>query len=278
MLEELERRNFSQNTTRTYVRIVEDFARYFHRQPDQLGPEHIREYQAHLFRQRKLAAHTVTQHVAAIRFLFVKTLKKSWSVAATPYPKRAVRLPAILSQDEVACLIDAALNPFHRVLLMTLYATGVRRAELTHLKISDIDSQRMVIHIQGGKGRKDRDVMLSPKLLEALREHWRGLRRKPRVWLFPGNRWHTGDQPIHTNVGPPRSGENHDLSAPFPAPSQRHRESAGCAAAEGRADTRRVDVPAATGGGRSHPRRGKHIHRAEPQVAHVAARESLAGD
>jgi site-specific recombinase XerD len=83
---------------------------------------------------------------------------------------------------------------------MTLYATGVRRAELTHLKISDIDSQRMVIHIQGGKGRKDRDVMLSPKLLEALRQHWRGLRRKPRVWLFPGNRWHTGDQPIHTNV------------------------------------------------------------------------------
>jgi integrase/recombinase XerD len=200
MLEELDRRNFSQNTTRTYVRIVEDFARYFHRQPDQLGPEHIREYQAHLFCQRKLAANTVTQHVAAIRFLFVKTLKKPWSVAETPYPKRAVRLPAILSQDEVACLIDAALSPFHRVVLMTLYATGVRRAELTHLKISDIDSQRMVIHIQGGKGRKDRDVMLSPKLLEVLREHWRGLRRKPRVWLFPGNRWHTGDQPIHTNV------------------------------------------------------------------------------
>ena len=175
MLEVLERRNFSQNTTRTYVRIVEDFARYFHRQPDQLGPEHIREYQAHLFRQRKLAANTVTQHVAAIRFLFVKTLKKPWSVAETPYPKRAVRLPAILSQDEVACLIDAALNPFHRVLLMTLYAAGMRRAELTHLKISDIDSQRMVIHIQGGKGRKDRDVMLSPKVLEALRQHWRAL-------------------------------------------------------------------------------------------------------
>ena len=165
MLEELERRNFSQNTTRTYIRIVEDFARYFHRQPDQLGPEHIREYQAHLFRQRKLAANTVTQHVAAIRFLFVKTLKKLWSVAETPHPKRAVHLPAILSQDDVACLIDAALSPFHRVVLMTLYATGVRRAELAHLKISDIDSQRMVIHVQGGKGRKDRDVMLSPKVV-----------------------------------------------------------------------------------------------------------------
>src|SRR5713226_2814818 len=102
-------------------------------------------------------------------------------ISPTRHPKRAVRLPAILSQDEVACLIDAALNPFHRVVLMTLYATGVRRAELTHLKISDIDSQRMVIHIRGGKGRKDRDLMLSPKLLEALREHWRGLRRKPAI-------------------------------------------------------------------------------------------------
>ncbi len=78
---------------------------------------------------------------------------------------------------------------------MTLYATGVRRAELTHLKVSDIDSQRMVIHVRGGKGRKDRDVMLSPKLLEELREHWRRFQRKPSTWLFPGNRWHTGDTP-----------------------------------------------------------------------------------
>ncbi len=84
--------------------------------------------------------------------------------------------------------------------LMTLYATGGRRAELTHLRVSDIDSQRMVIHVQGGKGRKDRDVMLSPKLLEALREHWRGLQHKPSAWLFPGNRWHTGDRPIDTNM------------------------------------------------------------------------------
>src|SRR6202035_5283471 len=87
---------------------------------------------------------------------------------------------------------------YHRTLLMTLYATGVRRAELTHLKVSDIDSQRMVIHVQGAKGRKDRDVMLSPKLLETLRGHWRGLRHKPSAWLFPGNRWHTGDTPITT--------------------------------------------------------------------------------
>lgn len=200
MLEELERRNFSQSTTRTYIRTVEDFARYFHRRPDQLGPAHIREYQAYLFTKRKLAANTVIQRLAALRFFFIKTLRKPWSVADTPYPKKTFRLPLILSQEEVAQLINAAETPFHRMLLMTAYATGLRRAELAHLKVSDIDSPRMVIHVQGGKGRKDRDVMLSPKLLEELRAYWRGLRRPPKVWLFPGNRWHTANHPITTKV------------------------------------------------------------------------------
>jgi site-specific recombinase XerD len=148
-----------------------------------------------------LAPNTVALHLAALRFFYTKTLKKSWSIAETPYPKRARRrLPGILSQQEVAQLIDAALNPFHRTVLMMLYATGVRRAELTHLKVTDVDSQRMVVHIKGGKGRRDRDVMLSPKLLEELREHWRRLRRKPRLWLFPGNPDHCGDQPIDTKT------------------------------------------------------------------------------
>jgi len=200
MLEELERRNFSQSTTRTYIRTVEDFARYFHRRPDQLGPAHIREYQAYLFTKRKLAANTVIQRLAALRFFFIKTLRKPWSVADTPYPKKTFRLPLVLSQEEVARLIAAAETPFHRMLLMTAYATGLRRAELAHLKVSDIDSPRMVIHVQGGKGRKDRDVMLSPKLLEELRAYWRGLRRPSKVWLFPGNRWHTADHPITTKV------------------------------------------------------------------------------
>jgi len=165
-----------------------------------LGPGHIREYQAHLFSKKKLKPGTVTQRLAALRFFYIKTLKKAWSIAETPYPKKALRLPTILSQEEVARLIDAARTPHQRILLMTLYATGVRRAELARLKLSDIDSQRMVIHVQGGKGRKDRDVMLSSKLLEELREHWRRLRRKPSTWLFPGNRWHTGDHPIDTKV------------------------------------------------------------------------------
>ncbi len=119
-------------------------------------------------------------------------------MAETPYPKKVLHLPMILSQEEVGRLINSALTPFHRIVLMTLYATGVRRAELARLKIRDIDSQRMVIHIQGGKGRRDRDVMLSPKLLEALRQYWRGLKRKPSTWLFPNN--HHTDTPIDSKV------------------------------------------------------------------------------
>jgi integrase/recombinase XerD len=178
MLEELQRRHYSEATTRYYIRKVEAFARYFRCSPDRLGPQHIREYQAYLFTKRKLSPGSVTNHLCALRFFFIQTLKKLWSIADTPYPKKTHRLPTILSQEEVAQLIDAACTPFHRTLLMTLYATGVRNAELTRLKISDIDSRRMVLHIQGGKGRQDRDVMLSPVLLDELRAHWRRLRKK----------------------------------------------------------------------------------------------------
>jgi integrase/recombinase XerD len=200
MLEELQRRHFSENTIRCYIRSVEDFARRFSCSPDRLGPRHIREYQAELLTKRKLTANTVAQRLAALRFFYLKTLKKSWNISETPYPKKGHRLPTMLSPEEVARLIDAADTPYHRTLLMTLYGIGVRRAELTHLKVTDIDSQRMVVHVQGGKGRKDRDVMLSPKLLQELREHWRRLRPKPSQWLFPGNRYHSGDQPISTKV------------------------------------------------------------------------------
>src|SRR2546425_10748996 len=200
MLEELQRRNYAETTIDCYIHAVEDFSRHFHCSPDRLGPRHIREYQAALFQKRKFSPNTVSQHLAALRFFYVKTLKKAWSITETPYPKKAVHLPTILSQEEVARLIDAALTPYHRTLLMALYATGLRRAELARLKVSDVDSQRMVIHVQGGKGRKDRDVLLSPKLLDELREHWRRLKRKPRVWLFPGNRHHSSDQPIDTKT------------------------------------------------------------------------------
>jgi integrase/recombinase XerD len=200
MLEELRRRNYSDSTIRAYLRTVEHFAGYFRCPPNQLGLEHLRQYQAAMFTKWKLAPNTVTQRLAALRFFYIQVLKRGWSAAETPYPKKVLHLPHVLSQEEVARLIDAAEMPFHRILLMTLYATGARRAEVAHLKVSDIDSRRMVVHIRGGKGRKDRDVMLSPTLLDALRMYWRGLRRKPTDWLFPGNRWHTASRPVTTKV------------------------------------------------------------------------------
>jgi Phage integrase, N-terminal SAM-like domain len=144
MLEELERRNYAQTTIDCYIRTVEPFSRYFHRSPEQLGPQHIREYQAALFKKWKLAPNTVNQRLAALRFFYIQTLKRAWSVAETPYPKKVLKLPIILSQEEVARLINSALTPFHRIVLMTLYATGVRRAELARLKISGYG----VIHIK----------------------------------------------------------------------------------------------------------------------------------
>src|SRR3954447_2983150 len=200
MVEELERRNYAESTKRAYVQTIEDLARYFKRPPDQLEPEHIRQYQAYLFRDRKLSPNTVNQRTGALRFFFITVLRKSWSIAETPYPRRNFRLPKVLSQQQVAKLIESATTPFYRIILMMLYATGLRRAELSHLKVSDIDSERMVIHVKGGKGHKDREVMLSPKLLDELRLYWRSLRRKPRTWLFPGNRWHTGERPMDTKV------------------------------------------------------------------------------
>src|SRR5437867_10975107 len=153
MLEELQRRNFSEDTTRHYIRTVEDFARHFNRPPDRLGLRHIREYQAELFQKRKVSAGTVANRLAALRFFYIKTLKKAWSIAETPYPKKTHRLPTILSQKEVEQLIHAARSQRERILLMTLYATGARNAELTHLKATDIDSQRMVVHFLSGNGR-----------------------------------------------------------------------------------------------------------------------------
>src|SRR5712671_6209078 len=200
MLEELQRRNYAETTINSYLRTVEEFSRRFHCSPDRLGPRHIREYQAELFQKRKFSPSTVAQRLAALRFFYTKTLKKVWSIEETPYPKKTLHLPTILSQEEVAQLIDAARPPFHRTLLMTLYATGLRRAELARLKVTDIDSRRMVVHVQGGKGRQDRDVMLSPKLLGELRQHWHRLKPKPRELLFPGNRHHNSDRPITTKV------------------------------------------------------------------------------
>jgi len=199
MLDELQRRNYAQSTVRSYVRAIDEFATYFHRPPDQIGPDHIRQYQAHLFRDRKLAPGTVEQCGAALRFFFVKTLGRPYLPDHIPLPKRQRPLPTILSQEEVQRLIDSAKNLMHRAMLMTLYGTGVRRAELCRLKVADIDSQRMLIHVYQGKGGRDRDVLLSPKLLATLREYWRWM--KPKTYLFPGmvDNWRA-DVPIKQKI------------------------------------------------------------------------------
>ena len=199
MLDELERRNYSSNTVRSYLHAVEEFARHFGRSPEQLGPDHVREYQVHLFRDRKLSARTIAGQTAALRFLFVKTLRRPYLPDAVPFPKHSRRLPTVLSQEEIARLIDASGNLMHRAMLMTLYATGVRRAELCRLKVADMDSERMVLHIHQGKGGRDRDLPLSPKLLATLREYWRWM--KPKTYLFPGmeNNWRA-DVPVTTKV------------------------------------------------------------------------------
>src|SRR5258708_39435151 len=199
MLEELQRRNYSHRTSKTYIRIVAEFAKHFHQPPNKLGPEQIRQYQAYLFQTKKLAPATVSQYVSALRFLFVKTLRRHFLAEHIPFPKSPRRLPIILGPEEVTQLINSTRNLYHRTLLMTLYSTAMRRSELCHLKVSDIDSQRMMIRINQGKGRHDRDVPLSPKLLETLRVYWRWM--KPRTYLFPGTvKGMRADLPITPNI------------------------------------------------------------------------------
>ena len=183
MLEELQRRNYSAITTRNYLRVVADFAKHFGKSPDKLGLNELRTYQAYLLRERKLTPGTVINQVAALRFFFVKTLKRHQFRDFLPYPQDQRRLPTVLSQEEVSRLINAAGTLFRRTLLMTLYGTGMRRSELAHLKVGDIDSQRMIIRVVAGKRSKDRDLPLSPALLQTLREYWRW--RKPKLYLFP---------------------------------------------------------------------------------------------
>ena len=199
MLEELQRRNYSQTTVTSYVKIVAAFAKHFDHPPDRMGPEQIRAYQVYLINERKLNARTVGHHTAALRFFYCKTLKRAYPIEEVPYPKAPRRLPTILTQDEAIRLIDSASNLFHRAMLMTVYSTGMRRAEMCNLKVEDLDSDRMLIHIRQGKGRRDRDVPLSPKLLDTLREYWRWM--KPKTYLFPGTvNGSRADKPITPKV------------------------------------------------------------------------------
>jgi site-specific recombinase XerD len=191
MDDELRLRGYSANTRRAYLRCVHDFVRYFMRPPDQLTREHIHRYQLHLARERQLSSSAFNQAVCALRFFYRDVLKKAWDVRQIPYQKTGHRLPEILSPEEVAALFRATGNLKHRALLMTIYAGGLRVAEVTHLRVTDVDPQRMVIRIEQGKGRKDRYVMLSPYLLAVLRQYCAAVH--PTTLLFPSR---GGERPL----------------------------------------------------------------------------------
>jgi integrase/recombinase XerD len=187
MLEDMQVRNFSPHTQRWYVQQVSQFARYCQESPDRLGQDEIRGYQLYLTNDRKLAVSSVLLAVAALRFLYTVTLKKDWRIEdIIPAPKKPQRLPIVLSPDEVLQFLDCVAGLKHRAILTTCYAAGLRISEVLHLRPTDIDSRRMVIRVDQGKGQKDRYVILSLKLLELLRTWWR--MERPTPWLFPGDR------------------------------------------------------------------------------------------
>jgi integrase/recombinase XerD len=186
MIEDMQVRNLAPHTQRAYLQYVSQFARCFRKSPDLLGPAEIRAFLLYLTRDRRLAPSSVGVAVAAIRFLYKVTLQRRWNVDdVVPTGRRTQTLPVVMSPEEVGEFLDAVESLKHRVILTVCYAAGLRISEAVHLTPGAIDSRRMTIRVEQGKGRKDRYVMLSPKLLEILREYYRRVR--PKEWLFPGD-------------------------------------------------------------------------------------------
>ena len=186
MTEDMQVRNLSPLTVGTYVQQVSLFARYFNRSPELLGPEEIRSYQVYLTNEKKLAPGSILIATAALRFLYRVTLHRDWNMDdIIPAPKKPQKLPIILSPEEVVHFLGCVDSLLHRTILTTCYGAGLRISEAIRLLPAHIDSQRMVIRVEQGKGQRDRYTMLSPRLLEVLRDWWRV--KKPPTWLFPGD-------------------------------------------------------------------------------------------
>ena len=185
MLEDMRIRNLAVNTQEAYVQQVSLFARYFNQSPERLGPEQIRAYQVYLTTEKKLAAGSILIAVSALRFLYKVTLKKDWTFdAIIPAPQKPQTLPVVLSPEEVLQFLACVASRKHRAILTTCYGAGLRVSECIALTVPAIDSKRMVVRVEQGKGMKDRYVMLSPKLLAILRQWWQV--ERSRHWLFPG--------------------------------------------------------------------------------------------
>jgi site-specific recombinase XerD len=191
MIDDMRIRNLSPRTIKTYVKNVSMFARHFRISPERLGPEEIRTYLLHLI-DNGYSRSSVVQHVCSLRFLYHITLQRPWRDVALPIPKKQRLLPVVLSKAEVGAFLDGAVSIKQRAFCMTTYATGLRVSECCNLLPADIDSKRMVVRVRQGKGRKDRYVPLSPKLLGLLRQYWKAFR--PKCCLFEGQ---IPGQPIH---------------------------------------------------------------------------------
>ena len=186
MLEDLQIRHYSPTTIRLYLYAVRAFAKHFGKPPDQLGAEHIRRYQLFLTKEKKVSTSSYVLVVCALRFFYTHTLRRKVAIERIPFPRRERKLPPILSRAEVQALLEAPRDLRHRAMLAILYGSGLRVSEVSRLKVADIDSARNVLWVRSGKGRRDRQALLPPKLRELLRCYWRS--RRPTEWLFPGAR------------------------------------------------------------------------------------------
>jgi integrase/recombinase XerD len=186
MLEDLRIRNYAPTTVECYVRSVAEFAKHFHKAPDQLGPEEVRSWQLFLLNEKRVKPSTYVQAICGLRFFYSHTLNRKVDIERIPLPRREKRLPLILSREEVKALMTAPKNLAHRAMLATLYGAGLRVSEATNLNVQDLDRSLGVIWVRGGKGRKDRQVKLCEPLREVLVAYWR--RKRPTSWLFPGNK------------------------------------------------------------------------------------------
>ncbi len=191
-IEDLQLKHFAPSTIKVYVQAVSAFARYFGRSPEALGFEHVREYLLYLTQQCGLSRGTYIVQLAALRHLYHVTLRQPGQLDALPIKNREHKLPVVLSQDEVRRLLLVTTNLKHKALLMVAYDSGLRLSELRHLRVEDVDSNRMTMRVRLGKGQKDRYARLTPVLLKLLREYW--LEYRPQTWLFPGE---TPDKPYN---------------------------------------------------------------------------------
>ncbi len=186
MLEDLQIRNYSASTVECYVRSVAEFAKHFNKSPEYLGPEEIRSWQLFLLNEKKVKISSYIQSVCGLRFFYRNTLNRKIEIERIPLPRYEKKLPVILSKEEVKALLEAPKNLGHRAILATRYGAGLRVSEATNLKVCDLDRDRKVIWVRGGKGHKDRQVMLSDPLREVLVAYWRW--KRPAGWLFPGEK------------------------------------------------------------------------------------------